>query len=332
MADYFTAAWSGDTEMFPRLWVSGFPVAFRNITSRRLMPVCNGEFRSTGSHYNDALVLSGALWDWRKRLIEDHSVSSAQIDKAVLAAMDAVCDLSAPDRDFLAFRAALEQTAPGLSWSDDLVWAFDRHNIKDPPDEHCPDIPLLSLLSSTVEPTGRRTELAWTGVPNATAYRVYVRRWTANSIGLGLGEVVADSLTDTTYTHIEADTSATLAFVVAVLDSAGEEGAASEETPMVTDVPRRPDLAPSVVLRAFPNPAWREVRLTFEGLDFEPVRVEIFDLNGRRIRHGNWVRGTAAHWTWDLRADDGRRLGAGLYFVRARAGVRTAQVRVVVLP
>lgn len=331
LADYFTVAWSGKTEIFPRGWVAGAPVALRNITSRRMMPACNGQFQSTGNRYNDALVLSGALWDWRGRLVDERARPSAEVDRGVLQAMVAVCALPAPDRDFLAFRQALSNTTPGRDYPDDIVWAFDRHNIKSPPDETCPHIPLVEWTQNRVDPQGRHVELVWTPTPEATAYRVYVRRWSSTMTGLGLGEMVADSLTGTTYSHLEPDTSAALAFVIVVLDSLGEEGAASQEVPQVTAVGPCESTSPSQALRAFPNPARGAIRLAFGALSESKMLIKIYDILGRQIRRESILVRGERQWLWDGRDNDGRAVDAGVYMVRAVGEGLSLHVRVVLM-
>jgi hypothetical protein len=333
VADYFTAAWSGNTEIFPRLWVGNVPMALRNITSRRMMPACNGEFVSTGNRYNDALVLVGALWDWRLRLVNDRAMIPAQVDLAVLEALTAICRPQHPpaERDFLAFRTALAATTLGHGLPDDLAWAFDRHNIKDPPDETCPHIPSLGVTRDDVDAQGRHVDLAWSPTPDAIAYRLYVRRWSSESTGLGLGEVVADSITATSFSYLQSDTAEVLAFVVAVLDSAGEEQAASQETPLVTAVPPGGSQASNRVLHAFPNPSRDAMWVAFGDAVSGRIVIEIHDVSGRRIRREQMVVGRERQWLWDGRDGTGRRLGGGIYLIRLTSEKAKSSTRVVLV-
>jgi aminopeptidase N len=85
---------------------------------------------------------------------------------------------------------------------------------------------------------------------------------------------------------------------------------------------------PPARLRAWPNPFHGKVRIQGAGAAGVLTEVEIFDVQGRRVRslRGSGVSGLA----WDGRDDGGRRLPPGAYFVRRRdTGEAT---RVVLLP
>jgi len=64
-----------------------------------------------------------------------------------------------------------------------------------------------------------------------------------------------------------------------------------------------------------------------------PVSVRVLDLAGRTVRTlSSGVLGAGVHpFTWDLRADDGRGVAAGLYFIHARAGRLDATRRLIVV-
>jgi len=87
----------------------------------------------------------------------------------------------------------------------------------------------------------------------------------------------------------------------------------------------------------WPNPvrAGRGVSLAFDLADAAAdVALEILDVRGRRIARIGPVRAAPGRrvFAWDGRDDAGRAVPAGVYFVRARLGVREAQHRVVVIP
>jgi FlgD Ig-like domain len=72
----------------------------------------------------------------------------------------------------------------------------------------------------------------------------------------------------------------------------------------------------------FPNPARQTTTFALGLPSASEVRIEAFDVGGRRVRtlmSGEQPPG-ASRVLWDLRGDDGRPLGSGLYFVRARIG------------
>ena len=64
------------------------------------------------------------------------------------------------------------------------------------------------------------------------------------------------------------------------------------------------------------------------------VRVDILDLNGRRVRaiHAGALEGGLNHVVWDGKRDDGERARPGIYFARARAAGTESSARVVLIP
>jgi hypothetical protein len=85
--------------------------------------------------------------------------------------------------------------------------------------------------------------------------------------------------------------------------------------------------------RPMPNPAAGSTRFTLSLPSALDVRVEVFDVTGRRIRtlaEGNF--GSGRHdVAWDLRDDHGNRVDAGMFMVRALAGGQTFHQRLVVM-
>jgi len=92
-----------------------------------------------------------------------------------------------------------------------------------------------------------------------------------------------------------------------------------------------PEALPGRIL-AFPNPAQAGARLVFRvASSMEHVEAVLYDVHGRRVR-----RLTDAVWPagrqvveWDGRDDEGRHVGAGLYFVRMTIGGREYTARIV---
>lgn len=93
---------------------------------------------------------------------------------------------------------------------------------------------------------------------------------------------------------------------------------------VVTDVEVSP--AKGFVARARPNPFTARTEIGFTLARPAAVRVDLFDVSGRRL--GTLVDGrldAGAHApAWDGRDDDGRRLGNGVYFYRVTLDGRTA--------
>ena len=85
--------------------------------------------------------------------------------------------------------------------------------------------------------------------------------------------------------------------------------------------------------RPMPNPAAGSSRFTLSLPSALDVRVEVFDVTGRRIRtlaEGNFSPGRH-DVAWDLRDDHGNRVDAGMFMVRALAGGQTFHQRLVVM-
>jgi bacillopeptidase F len=85
------------------------------------------------------------------------------------------------------------------------------------------------------------------------------------------------------------------------------------------------------LLRAGPNPFVGSLGLAVDALPGADLRLEVFDVAGRRVRvlhEGPWVAGPLA---WDGRDEARRPAAAGVYLVRAAAGTQTAVRRVVKL-
>jgi hypothetical protein len=82
-----------------------------------------------------------------------------------------------------------------------------------------------------------------------------------------------------------------------------------------------------------PNPAHSRARIELAtGPSLAPRAFEILDAAGRRVRrvHAEPAEGERASAEWDLRDDSGRRVAAGMYFVRLADGTGP-RARVVVL-
>jgi hypothetical protein len=82
-----------------------------------------------------------------------------------------------------------------------------------------------------------------------------------------------------------------------------------------------------------PNPAFRSTRLSFTLSREADVRLEVFDLTGRRV--ATPFAGRAAPGTtsvdWTLAGEDGSPAPAGVYFARIEGLGKTAMARLVVV-
>lgn len=71
-----------------------------------------------------------------------------------------------------------------------------------------------------------------------------------------------------------------------------------------------------------PNPARESVHWAYSAPTASRVQVDVFDATGRHVQAiADGVREAGSgELSWDLRGADGSRVGAGVYFVRARIG------------
>lgn len=82
--------------------------------------------------------------------------------------------------------------------------------------------------------------------------------------------------------------------------------------------PRTP-LVPVELAPPSPNPSRGPVTLVFRAPDTRPVRVEIVDASGRRVRRADLDGGSGGPrvWLWDGRDDTGHAVAPGVYRARA---------------
>jgi hypothetical protein len=92
------------------------------------------------------------------------------------------------------------------------------------------------------------------------------------------------------------------------------------------------DLISPVPIRIHPNPFRVETSIELESLDVE-LEVAIFDISGRMVRmlSPSQRQHQSIRLRWDGREEDGRSLAAGIYFVRARAGLRSSAAKIILI-
>jgi len=93
-----------------------------------------------------------------------------------------------------------------------------------------------------------------------------------------------------------------------------------------------PRVAGAAFSNPWPNPASRSVQFTLTLAEAGAVRVEAFDLSGRRLRTlASGTRGAGvSSVAWDLADDAGRRVAPSVYLIRAEHGGSRQTRRVVV--
>ena len=93
------------------------------------------------------------------------------------------------------------------------------------------------------------------------------------------------------------------------------------------------DITPSRLrLSARPNPASTRVILEFSSRTPNPIRIEIFDLQGRRLRGWEGEGGRTHIMNWSFRDNRGRPVPAGIYFARLSTGGHHRTVRILRIP
>ena len=85
-------------------------------------------------------------------------------------------------------------------------------------------------------------------------------------------------------------------------------------------------------LVAWPNPSSSRVFLEFSTDTSDLVRVEVFDVRGRRVRGWEGNGGENTTMTWNFRDAAGRLVPAGVYFARLSGGRQTRVTRILRIP
>ena len=83
--------------------------------------------------------------------------------------------------------------------------------------------------------------------------------------------------------------------------------------------------------QVWPNPARGSTQFSLKMSHEEDVRIEVFDVSGRRVRilEDGKLQGGSQSYVWNFRDDVGRRLERGVYLMRAKIGPTTFTRRIV---
>jgi FlgD Ig-like domain len=126
-------------------------------------------------------------------------------------------------------------------------------------------------------------------------------------------------------------------FAVRAIDEAGNWSQISNVAHVLTAVQQTYASRPALVTLDFdqprPNPSRGDTRFAVQLPNPSWMRVEAFDVSGRKIRTiamGQYAAG-AFDLKWDLRDDGGRRLQPGTYMVRGQVGENVFLRRVTVM-
>ena len=187
-------------------------------------------------------------------------------------------------------------------------------------------------LFLTAQRIGNYVYLKWNGVhvPDLDKYTVY--RKTSSGVTPIPANFLADN-PDTLLTDASAPTSA-LYYIVTATDIHQNQGLKSNEASVAatTGAGNLPPIAALTVLQNHPNPFTDETQLRVGLPARGDVRVEIYDVAGRRVRN---VLVPAQEKGWDTlrisaRDDRGGSLASGVYFYRVHAGAETVTRKMVI--
>jgi hypothetical protein len=201
------------------------------------------------------------------------------------------------------------------------VWAEalpPQGQILSPPDGTC--VPPSSQVCFNGSGTGGVSPLTY--------------EWRDDTVGqlLGTGPSLCAVLPAFPAGHVSGDSMHTV--TLTVRDALGREGHAAVEI-CVAASSGAPEARPQQLFihSVLPNPTLGSVRVHFAWPKAGELGLDVFDLAGRRLRTLEAMPLEAGSHTieWDGRADDGRQVSSGVYFIRlAGAGVSARRQVVVV--
>ncbi len=189
------------------------------------------------------------------------------------------------------------------------------------------------LVSFSWEETPDSTSFTWYLSPSDGPLGCYIERRIIGSdddyASLTPSPLSPDAVGWYHYTDASSEGWTSYSYRLRVLERCGSttiHGPWEIATPLDTSVPR--------LLPPFPNPTTGEtvIRYVVEA-DHRWTSVDIFSLDGRLVRSlfegAREAGGYTTHWNG--RGSDGRRVAAGVYFVRARIGASELERKIVVL-
>jgi len=174
--------------------------------------------------------------------------------------------------------------------------------------DETPPPPVAGLIATTVR---EGISLAWSpsSAPDVAGYVVY-RSHTQDEYE----QITQGLVYGTTYLDRDVLAGVSYSYSVTAVDNSGNESPLAQAASAIAPTP--PPVA-TRLLAPFPDPCLNEAVLRYEISD-DGMRgtIKIFDINGRLVRdlnEGNMEPGQYAV-IWDLKADNGERVAAGIYF------------------
>jgi hypothetical protein len=190
----------------------------------------------------------------------------------------------------------------------------------------------LAPLALTAQRAGNYVYLKWNRVrvPDLHNYSVY--RKTSSGVTPIPINFLADA-TDTMLTDNNAPASAAY-YIVTAKDVHANQSAASNEAAVApaTGVGNTPPLTSLMVMQNRPNPFGTSSSFDLGLPAASSVKVEVFDVGGRRVA-SHALGNKPAGWqtvSMDARDDAGRPLASGVYFYRIHAAGETLTRKMVI--
>jgi FlgD Ig-like domain len=219
------------------------------------------------------------------------------------------------------FQVVSHANSDQINWPSNIVTGRSVDNLAPP-----------APLFLTAQRTGNYVYLKWNGVhiPDLDKYTVY------RATSTGVTPIPPNFLSndnDTLLTDSSAPASA-LYYIVTATDIHQNQGAKSNEASVMasTGVGSLPPITALTVLQNHPNPFTSQTELQV-GLPVKgDVRVDVYDVAGRRVRTVTMPARTKGWNTLRLDAQDdrGAPLASGVYFFRVHAGNETITRKMVI--
>ena len=189
--------------------------------------------------------------------------------------------------------------------------------------------PKDALISGVATATTTSASMHW-DVSQATGSHSAVFRKVANQPWTSIATVQADVNGDVSFVDNAVVAGANYSYELAVPSQRGEAvgGMVSVTIPGTLDVSPRGN-ASFALERMRPNPLVDRVNVSFVLPNAEPARIDVMDVNGRRlVTREVGSLGAGSH---QVALGSARDFLPGIYFVRLSRGVQTLTVRAVVM-
>ena len=332
LADFFAASAAAD----PIIASPKNPLRWRNLEQAVPYKYYSCPEEETHDGYFYARVVGGSLWDMRAAILnEDPLLSPRAVERWLYDEIGTFAAAYSVDQRTLDnFRKHLKSSSFGSLKASSIDEAFARHNVKENPQDLCGMIPTVSGINRVISEGAAAFSFAWSVVEAAIHYRVYTWNLPSGSAnGFDIGELIADSVTTTSFVYETNDTTANLSFLVSAVDAMGIEWPASREAPAVTSIGRGADWPARLRFVVFPNPMEGSSRIAFQTGPGASFRASIYSVKGGLMRSyaGQAAGDGDVVLTWDGRTESGERLPAGVYFIRIAALGLDATGRVILL-